>query len=73
MRHWRGMGRSMQSNLCTSSLYYDALNSAALLAKELGKPQARIEDYAARAKAMKAAIESYFGANVEGFATYRYY
>ncbi len=61
------------ANLCTSSLYYDALNSAVMLGWELGKPRSMMNQYANRAKALKKAIESHFGANVEGFDTYRYY
>jgi hypothetical protein len=64
---------SGKANLCTSSLYYDALNSAALLARELGKPAALADDYRARAAAMRTAIDKFFGAEVEGFATYRYF
>src|SRR5271165_432354 len=64
---------SGKANLCTSSLYYDALNSAVFLGKALGKPGAELKDYQERAKAMRAAIDSYFGATVEGFETYRYY
>ncbi|WP_321475266.1 hypothetical protein [uncultured Paludibaculum sp.] len=62
-----------KANLSTSSLYYDALHSAALLGKQLGRPQAQLADYADRAKAVRTAIESYFGAEVSGFHTYRYY
>jgi hypothetical protein len=61
------------ANLCTSSLYYDALNSAAFLGRDLGKPAAQVDGYAAQAKAVRAAIDRYFGANVEGFDTYRYF
>ena len=61
------------ANLCTSTLYYDALLSAAYLGKELGKSPKIIADYRSRAKAMRAAIESHFGANVKGYDTYRYY
>ena len=62
-----------RANLNTSSLHYDALNSAALLGRELGKPPERLARYVAEAKALRAAIEKHFGANVEGFETYRYY
>ncbi|MBS1857064.1 MAG: hypothetical protein JST11_16965 [Acidobacteria bacterium] len=62
-----------KANLSTSSLYFDALNSAAMLGGELGRPAAELDDYRARAAAIRAAIESYFGANVQGFDTYRYY
>lgn len=61
------------ANLCTSTLYYDALLSAASLGKEIGKPEAQLDTYVATAKKMKQSIETYFGANVEGFDTYRYY
>jgi hypothetical protein len=59
-----------KANLSTSSLYFDALNSAVLLGRELGTPS---DQYAARATAMRGAIERYFGAGVQGFDTYRYY
>jgi hypothetical protein len=62
-----------KANLATSSLYYDALESAALLGAELGKPAADLAALRARREQLGAAIEAYFGANVEGFATYRYY
>ena len=61
------------ANLNTSSLYYDALNSAVLLGKELGKSSAQLKKYHAEAKVLKQNIEKFFGATVEGFATYRYY
>lgn len=61
------------ANLCTSTLYYDALLSAAYLGKELGKSPKVVADYQRRAKAMRQAIESHFGANVKGYETYRYY
>jgi hypothetical protein len=61
------------ANLCTSTLYYDALISAAHLGRELGKSPKLIPDYQKRAKAMRAAIESHFGATVQGYETYRYY
>lgn len=62
-----------RANLNTSSLYYDALGSAAMLGRELGKPSEQLARYEAQAKALRAAIEKHFGANVEGFETYRYY
>jgi hypothetical protein len=63
-----------KANLNTSSLYYDALNSAGMLGGDLGTvSQAQLDDYAARATAVRTAIDKYFGANVEGFETYRYY
>lgn len=62
-----------KANLSTSSLYYDALLSASLLGKQLGQPAVQLGEYAERAKAVRAAMESYFGAEVSGFHTYRYY
>lgn len=58
------------ANLCTSSLYYDALLSAAYLGKELGKNTAA---YTRQAKALRTAIDKHFAARVEGFDTYQYY
>ena len=63
---------SGDANLCTSSLTYGGLISAAFIADELGH-----KGYAAKwrseAEALKNAIESYFGATVSGYPTYRYY
>jgi hypothetical protein len=64
---------SGKANLCTSSLYYDALQSAALLGAELGEPADGLTRYREQATAVRAAIERYFGAKVEGFDTYRYF
>ena len=61
------------ANLCTSSLYYDALNSAVYLGKELKKEGKLLKQYASQAKSLKANIEKYFGAEVEGFQTYQYH
>ena len=61
------------ANLCTSSLYYDALNSAVYLGKALNKPGKQTAQYAREAKQLKKDIEAYFGATVEGFGTYQYY
>lgn len=65
--------KSGDANLCTSSLYYDALISSAYLADELGKGSGLVRDYEERAKVLRGNIEKYFGANVEGFNTYAYY
>ncbi len=62
-----------KANLCTSSLYYDALMSAAWLSASLGKDKKIAATYRKQAKALAASIEKYFGANVAGFDTYRYY
>lgn len=60
------------ANLCTSSLYYDALRHAALLERELGHADASADD-AVRAAKMAEAIERHFGCDMRGFRTYRYY
>ncbi|AWI10250.1 hypothetical protein [Ereboglobus luteus] len=62
-----------KANLCTSTLYYDALLSAAYLGKDLGKPAAQLDTYRRQAAALRTAIETHFGAKVEGYDTYRYF
>ena len=64
---------SGNANLCTSSLYYDALLSAAYLARDLKQPAAVAKGYEKQAQALRTAIDQYFHAEVEGFDTYRYY
>ncbi len=61
------------ANLCTSSLYYDALISSACLASELEMDRQKIEEYRRQADEVRRAIKNYFEADVEGYATYRYY
>ena len=60
------------ANLCTSSLYYDALRHAAMLEREIGDAK-RAAEYDKEATRLEAAIERHFGRNVSGFETYRYY
>ena len=64
---------SGSANLCTSSLYYDALLSAAYLARDLKRPAAVARGYEQQARELRSAIDRYFHAEVEGFDTYRYY
>ena len=64
---------SGDANLCTSSLYYDALCSAAHLARDLKQPAVVAKGYEQQAHALRAAIDRFFHAEVEGFDTYRYY
>lgn len=64
---------SGDANLCTSTLYYDALLSASHLARELGKPAKVSSTYASEAKTLRAAIEKHFGADMKGFHAYKYY
>lgn len=61
------------ANLCTSSLYYDALNSAVYLGEGLGKERRQLKIYKEQASKLKASIEKYFGARIDGFDTYKYY
>lgn len=61
-----------EANLCTSSLYYDALISAAFLKSELGDNTAS-QNYLSQAKTLHKNIRKYFESEVEGFDTYRYY
>lgn len=61
------------ANLCTSSLYYDALRSAALLGKDLKVSSTLLAAYSREAKALEKAIETHFGYEIEGFHSYRYY
>lgn len=62
-----------KANLCTSSLYYDALLSASMLCKELGKPKQQSDSYLKQAIQLRASLNKFFGAKVEGYKTYRYY
>ena len=59
------------ANLSTSALAYGGYRLAAALGRSLGKNQST--DFDQRATALRAAIATYFEANVEGFETYRYY
>ncbi len=64
---------SGEANLCTSILYYDALISASYLGREIGIASSVSEEYMRRSKEMASAVEKYFGDDVSGYATYRYY
>jgi hypothetical protein len=60
------------ANLSTACLALDGYRRGADLARALGKT-AEGRQYRAAARKLEAAIESHFGATVEGFETYRYY
>ncbi len=62
-----------KANLCTSSLYYDALRSAVGLGHSLDIDEKQLDLYSSRANQMKENIEGFFGATVMGYPTYRYY
>lgn len=62
-----------KANLCTSSLYYDALRSASLLAEELNLGTSQTETYREQAETLRKNIGTFFEATVNGFETYRYF
>lgn len=62
-----------EANLYTSSLYYDALLSAAFLADELHKDKKTARTYRRQASEIRKAIDRYFPALVQGYDTYAYY
>ena len=71
---------SGDANLCTSSLYYDALLSGAYLLEELKglkakgfKPKSDAATYRKQAATLRQNIDKFFHATVEGYDTYRYY
>jgi hypothetical protein len=68
-----GRFQAGKANLNTSSLYYDALNSAVYLGKALGKEKSQLTTYQTQAAQLRTAISNYFGSKVEGFETYKYY
>ena len=61
-----------EANLSTNSLYYGGLLNASYLAKELGF-QELSNQYLKCSVEMAHAIEEYFGDNIEGLNTYRYF
>ncbi|MGN1202920.1 MAG: hypothetical protein ACI4RF_06460, partial [Eubacterium sp.] len=62
---------SGKANLSTSCITYDAFISLHYLYKELGNNELS-EKFLSLASRIKSSIESYFGADVEGFKTYKY-
>jgi hypothetical protein len=61
------------ANLATSCLYYGALRQAARLAKAMHQPATVSATYERQAQRLASAIETYFGADLAGLATYKYY
>ncbi len=59
-------------NLSTNALAYSAYLSSANLAIELGEKETA-DSYRKKAAELRFAIERYFGANVQGFDTYKYH
>lgn len=64
---------SGEANLCTSSLYYDALLSSAYLASELAMNPSVAKDYRKKAETLRRNIDSYFAKEMYGYDTYQYY
>ncbi|MBQ6192396.1 MAG: hypothetical protein IJK51_08880 [Bacteroidaceae bacterium] len=64
---------SGDANLCTSSLYYDALLSSAWLSEELGRDKKQAATYRQQAAELRRNIDKFFHSTVEGYDTYRYY
>ncbi len=63
---------SGDANLFTSCLAYDALQNGALIAEILGE-NTDAAQWRQESTDLRRAIETYFGAQVEGYNTYRYY
>lgn len=63
---------SGKANLSTACLTYGGLLLGAILEEEFGRI-GKAAGYRRQAEDLEKSIEAYFGANVEGFDTYRYY
>lgn len=63
---------SGSANLFTSCITYDALANCIILADTVGDNEHK-NQWTEEKENLKSAIEKYFGANVEGYDTYRYY
>ncbi len=63
---------SGQANLCTSTLAYSGYLGAAALERAIGCSD-KAKEYEELAKTLRANIETYFGANIHGMDTYKYY
>lgn len=61
------------ANLSTSSLYYGALDLAIGYYGDLGYDLAKLNELRNKRDALGKAIEKYFGANIEGLDTYKYF
>ena len=63
---------SGQANLSTSALAYGGLQVAARLGRALGKTS-QADQFDQFAQSLAQSIETFFGAKVQGYETYRYY
>ncbi|MBL7008823.1 MAG: NPCBM/NEW2 domain-containing protein, partial [Planctomycetes bacterium] len=62
-----------RTNLNTSMMTYGGLIAAARLARSLDKGDGVAQEYEGRAAELRRAVESSFGAEIDGFETYRYH
>ncbi len=60
------------ANLSTSCLYYGALNQACILAQSMGNSELA-QKYKEQAEKLAINLEQYFGMEIEGLKTYRYF
>lgn len=61
------------ANLATSSLYYGALKQSIYLASALNLPGNQIDSYKNNLASLEKAIENYFGAEINGLKSYKYF
>jgi len=61
------------ANLSTSALYYGALDLYEGFLESLDKPLKEIETFTQRKNSLSKAIESYFGSEINGIHTYKYF
>jgi len=59
-------------NLSTNCLAYGGYLSASALARDIGDT-IKAKDYHTKSRQLSEAIENYFGGNVQGYATYKYF
>ena len=64
---------SGDANLFTSCLLYDALISMVSIVNDLNLENEDSDFYVQKAEKLADSIENYFGGNVEGYETYKYY
>lgn len=63
-----------KANLCTSTLAYSGYLCASALERSVeGGSEELAKEYEELAKGLRASIDAYFGANIHGMETYKYY
>ena len=63
---------SGKANILNNSLTYGGLTAAACIAASLGKEQ-KAEEYTQFAERLRDGIEKHFGADIDGYHTYKYF